>query len=856
MSAPKRTLSDIATGVVGFLGVSAIAGILVAVSVTPSIAVSGYAANSGISLFENIPSYLAIEDLPQKSTMYAMNGDQPVLMATFYQDNRESLPWDQISQTAKDAAVAGEDARFYEHGGVDLQGTIRAVVATTTGRDVQGGSSITQQYVKNVLINNGMREAKTLEEKEAAYQAATEVTPDRKLKEMRYAIALEKQYSKDEILQGYLNIAHFGGIVYGIEAAAKYYYGVPNSKLTLAQTASVIAITQEPNSLRLDRPDDPENGAANGYALNKDRRDYILTQMLRYKKITREQFDEAIATVIEPHITPSENGCQTAGTEGSDGFFCDYVTNVIRNEMDDPETPDVNEGDVLLTTGGLEIYTTLDIDVQAASVAAINENVPQAMETVNIGSVAVTVQTGTGRVLAMAQNKKYSQDSSVTSADPTYTAVNYSTDYDYGGSTGFQPGSTYKVFTLGAWLKAGHGLTEGFNGSNRPMYLTSCEGLSGTWSGKNDDKNGANNAVQATKLSVNSAFIAMAQKLNLCDIKAVAQAFGIHRADGNELQMHPADVIGTQEVAPLSMAAAYAGIANDGLFCTPVAIDRIVKADGTEVTPPQTKCSQAVDPQIAYAMQYAMQAPFTSGGTAVNSRTGTDVPHIGKTGTTDAAVATWMDGASTQAATVVWVGNVEGFQSMRRLWLPSGQAAQARHRIWPRIMRVIDEKYGGEAFTAPDASAFRDVKVAVPNVAGMSLEAAQQAIEAADFVFEYAGEVDSSLPAGQVTGSDPSGEASLGSTIRVNTSNGQGAIVPNVVGLTVQQAQTALVQAGFKVKVDGGADSAWTVSAQNPGANATAKKGDTITIAATRPDDADPGRGDDEQPGGAGGDRG
>ena len=215
-------MSDVGTGILGFVGMSALAGVLITAAVTPALAVTGMAANNGISMFENLPGYLNIDALSQKTDIYATQPDgSQAHLASFFDENREQVTWDAISQYVKDAAVSGEDPRFYEHGGVDIQGTIRGALSTyVLNQDVQGGSSITQQYVKNVLINNGVREAKTEEEKEAAYDSATETSPERKLKEMRYAIALEKEYSKDEILLGYLNIAAFGGRVYGIESAA------------------------------------------------------------------------------------------------------------------------------------------------------------------------------------------------------------------------------------------------------------------------------------------------------------------------------------------------------------------------------------------------------------------------------------------------------------------------------------------------------------------------------------------------------------------------------------------------------------------------------------------------------------
>ncbi|WP_395243841.1 transglycosylase domain-containing protein [Agromyces sp. MMS24-K17] len=873
-------MSSAASAALGLLGMSALAGLLVTAAVTPAIAVTGMAANSGISLFEGIPGYLDVGELSEKTDIYATRSDgSTVLLASFFDENREEVGWDQINQFVKDAAVAGEDPRFYEHNGVDLQGTTRAVLNEfVIGGDTQGGSSITQQYVKNVLINNGVREATTQEEKDAAYEAATESSGNagitRKLKEMKYAIALEKKYSKDDILRGYLNIASFGGRVYGIESAAQYYYGGKHAAdLTLPEAASLIAIVNHPEKFRLDQPDSETNGvntvddAGNvvPYKANKERRDYILGEMLKTKKITQEDYDAAVATPITPAITEPSTGCQTAQNAS---YFCDYVKNVILNEFDDPATPDVNEGRQRLASGGLQIFTTLDVDLQDRAQGTIIENVPYTDDRFDVGAAAVTVQPGTGRILAMAQNKTYSQDPDVLNADPTTDAINFSTDFAYGGSSGFQPGSTFKVFTLGEWLNEGHSLRETFNGARRTF--TSFPGLcdGSTWKGSfnplNDDATTANNAVDATKYSVNSSFMAMAQQLQLCGVKNTAQAFGVKRADGLELgqryawnddgtptlnpdgsqaldpsaTFQPSAVLGTEEVSPLTMATAFAGIANNGLACTPVAIDRIVDSQGNEITPPQTTCTQAVTPEVAHAMEYAMMQTF-NGGTASASNTGSGVEHIGKTGTTDNAFDTWMVGASTKAATAVWVGNLTGGdarQNLRKVSFDSGAAATARHRMWRALMMLADEKYGGDDFPAPDESAFKQVLVDVPQVSGLSLEAAKQAIEAAGFVFEDGGQQDSSLPAGQVSGTDPSGQAGKGSTIRVFTSNGQGVTVPDLTGLTQQEAKQALDQVGLKLGGNGGNLPGAVVVSQSAGAGSGAKRGDTITVQYGTPD--------------------
>ncbi|GAA1059392.1 transglycosylase domain-containing protein [Agromyces bracchium] len=837
-------MSDAAAGILGFVGMSALAGILVTAAVTPALAVTGMAANNSINMFENLPAYLKVGELSEKTDIYATRSDgSEALLASFFDENREEVPWDAISQYAKDAAVAGEDPRFYEHGGIDIQGTVRGAVSTVTGRDVQGGSSITQQYVKNVLINNGVNAAQTEEEKDAAYAEATEVSAERKLKEMRYAIALEKESSKDEILLGYLNIAAFGGRVYGIESASQYYFDTSAKDLSLAQAASLIAIVNHPEKFRLDRPDSEENGAntvVDGetvpYAANKQRRDYIIDEMLEYGKITQEEHDAAIAEPIAPKITEPSTGCQTAG--GS-AYFCDYVANVIRNQYDLPETEDVNEGSVLLQQRGLKIYTTLDLDLQNRAETAIAENIPFTDPRFDVGSVAVSVEPGTGRILAMAQNKKYSADPEVLESSNEYSAVNYSTDQDYGGSSGFQPGSTYKVWTLAEWLNEGHSLLESFNGSKRAFthFTNSCEGdFVGSYEPNNDDSTTANNAVEATKWSVNSSFMAMAQQMDLCNIKKTAQAFGMHRADGGDLTMYPSDVLGTQEIAPVTMAAGFAGIANDGNTCTPIAIDKIVASDGEEIAPPKSTCTQSVTPDVAHAMQYAMQQTF-NGGTASQSNTGTGVPHIGKTGTTDYAFDTWMNGASKEVATAVWVGNVTGGDnrtSLRSIDFASGYGASARHRIWSAIMAVADNKYGGGAFAEPKAEYFKQVLVDIPNVAGLSVDAARQAIEAAGFQFEQGPEVDSDQPKGMVAGTDPSGQAGRGSLVRVLISNGKVAGVPDVRGMDRDSAESTLEGAGFRVQVreedttDPSQDG--VVISQSPDAGASAKAGDRVTI--------------------------
>ncbi|KQO07406.1 hypothetical protein ASF06_12330 [Agreia sp. Leaf244] len=666
------------------LGASVIAGVLVTALAVPAVSLTSATVSRSVGLFEDLPSTLDIGALSQKSEIYSTNTDgSNTLLATVFDQNRQEVGWDEIAPAVKDAVVSTEDPRFYEHNGVDLTSTLRAALSNLTSGGVESGAStITMQYVKNILVQR----AETLDneaDREKAYAEATDTSLDRKLSEMRLAIGLEKRYDKDQILLGYLNIANFGGSVYGIEAAANYYYGTTAAQLTVAQAASLIATVNEPNGLRIDEPENIE--------ANKARRDVdVLASMLKQHTITKAQYDEAVATPVTPAITEPSTGCQTAASGAA--YFCDYVTWIVKNDPTFGATADERWSN--FKTGGFQIFTTLNPTLQANANETMTEYVPASSDELDLGSTIVTVEPGTGRILAMAQNKSYVAGEST---DPGSTSLNYNTDQGYGGSSGFQVGSTYKVFTLAEWLKQGNTLGERVNGNpqtfDRADFTNSCVDISGEpYAPKNDSgsRPGTITVQYALTDSVNNAFIAMAEDLDLCQIRNTAQSLGVHRADGGELGSNLADILGTQTIAPLTMAAAYAGIAANGVYCKPIAIDRILDASGAELQPPQADCAQALDPSVASTLAYAMKGPIQS-GTATASNPYDDVEHIGKTGTTDNEKDTWMIGASTRAATAVWVGNVSGDVSMTDVETNGYSGYSVRHRIWKSVMTANDE---------------------------------------------------------------------------------------------------------------------------------------------------------------------
>ena len=326
MSAQNTQPQGVFGAIAGMLGFSVLAGILVTVMVTPGLAVSSMAASTTIGVFNDLPEYLDLGKQPQENKIVALDADgvTPVQLATVYSQNREEVTWDEVSQAVKDATVAGEDRRFYEHGGVDVQGLIRAALSNTLSGGVQSGAStLTMQLVKNIYIQQALQKPTETERKEAIAQAQrTEI--DRKLKEMKLAIGLEKRYTKDEILLAYLNIAGFGNNTYGIEAAAQRYYGVSAANLDLPQAASLIAIVQQPGIRSLNDP--------SHYEANKDRRDVILGNMRVENMITAEEYKAALDTPVDDttvKLASPANGCIAAVDYAKQ--FCDYVVKSVKD---------------------------------------------------------------------------------------------------------------------------------------------------------------------------------------------------------------------------------------------------------------------------------------------------------------------------------------------------------------------------------------------------------------------------------------------------------------------------------------------------------------------------------------------
>lgn len=686
---------------IGFVGFSVLAGILVTVGVTPAIAVLGVTTTSTIDVFDSLPEYIEIGDLPERNEVLAYQDGQPVHLATVWDQNRQELRLDAMSDHLEHAAVDGEDRRFWEHGGVDASSVVRAAVGSLAGAGLGGSggaSTLTMQLVRNIKMQASL-ELPTKEEQDAAYLEATEPSPSRKLGEMKLAIGLEKRYSKKEILAAYLNIAYFGDRTYGVQAATQRYYGKDATDLTPAEAASILAIVQWPEQRNLADP--------SRYEANVQRRDVVLAAMLAQGHLTQAEHDEAVAAnpVDYVHLTEPTEGCTAAAGTGSE-FFCDYAVRVVKSMEQLGATQDAR--DSAWRRGGYTIQTTLDLGLNAQQKALLDRYDPNTESRIALGATLDTIEAATGRVLTMAQNRNHNQLPACGSegADPvscapaTDTGINYAVDRDQGGGIGFQPGSTYKIFTLLAWIEAGRSVNATVNGT--PHTTTRWKQCGDTlitpWAPKNDStaQKGNFTVAAATAGSVNAAYASMAAQLDLCDIRDVAAKLGVHPAAGGELPANPASILGTTNIAPLTMAAAYAAVANGGVYCAPTVIDGITDRTGAALGGQDRSCTQALDPAVAKTAFTTMQGTVAR-GTAVGAQTPDRVPLFAKTGTTDNADQIWLAGGSAKAVTVYWQGSTNGKQPNLRHYGSGvgGTYASARAAVWRQAQTAVNASMAG-----------------------------------------------------------------------------------------------------------------------------------------------------------------
>lgn len=841
MAATKHKPGSLLGAILGLIGFSAAAGVLVSATLTPALAIASSTANSGLDVFESLPSYAQITQQAERNRIYGMRDGEPELIAQFYAQDRQVLPWNQVPREAVDALVAGEDRRFYQHGGVDAPSVVRAGLGQLGFGGDSGASTLTMQLVRQQIAMDAF-----IRGDDETYQQQYQESYQRKLAEMRLAIGLEQRYTKNEIVLAYLNIANFGGNVYGIQAASQRIFSKPASDLTVAEAAALIATVQNPSTRQL------LSGEEN-YERNQERRDFIIERMAADGYITAEQRDEAIAIPVDAEFVsrqPANNGCITA--HESARFFCDYVRRVLDLPKDDGSFilgATQEDNTAAQFQGGLQIYTSIDLNLNDAVQGVVDQWVPKDETRWRSGGAVTQLEVSTGRVLTMVQNKDYDNSDS---APPTATSVNFNVDYEHGRSGGFQPGSGFKIFTLAQWIQDGRSVNEQIDATraefDNSSFRASCDPGSvviGQWDPQNNEGNEYQRMTPTEIMvnSVNTGTLKMGTELDLCDVMETASAMGVERGDGGPLLPQPSALIGgAWNTTPMAMAEAFATISNGGVHCEPRAIDRIVARDGTEIQPPGQSCQQAISAEVASVMQLVLQT--VTERNPLNNPPG-PTPVISKTGTTNGVVQTWVNGASPTVATSVWVGNISGNQSLEERW-------NVRSSVFTAAMGEAIARYPGGQFLTPDSETLAGDANALPDVTGQPVDQAKAALEGAGFTVQVANPVDGIQAEGLVEYTAPGAgtQVTTSTPIILYPSNGalapgaspsetaepEGQAWPDLVGQALADARAAVQGAGFdpaNVQItwqDHGEGNRCVVLAQNPGAGTAGQPADPISV--------------------------
>ena len=586
----------------------------------------------------------------QTNTSFVYFNDGKEKLGSYQIQNRQTLAYEDIPQNVKDAIVAGENRTFWTDPGISIPGIARAVVSVVRGEDVVGGSTITQQYIKVLYLNQ-------------------EKTLSRKFKEILLAAKMGNEMSKEEILGGYLNTVYFGRGAYGIEAAAQAYFGKPAAKLTDAQAIALTSIVNNPGNL------DPAKGDKQAADL-LERYQYTINGMVEMGTMTEAQKNEIYAEL--PEFPKVERDSQFGGPKG-------FLLNMVQDEL---KAKGFTEEQI--NGGGLSIITTFDAKAQEAAVKAAQKITADTAATgnkkaKNLHAGLASIDVETGGVLALYGGPDFVKDSRnwATTARPT--------------------GSTFKPYALGAALDQGFTLNDKLNGS---QFTPPGENTPVRNAG--DRNYGTVNLLQATTNSINTAYVDLEGQMDDGpeNTLAFAQAAGLPKAAGWEpISRVP---LGIPEVSPLSQATGYATFARDGKHIDTHVVAQVKDASGAVVYAADTSAEQTVDADVANDVAYALTNVVQDGTAARAGNMG--FPIAGKTGTyyiRDAAggsktTACWFVGMSKQIATaVMYVAGDEGTDDLNDYYPAGFFGSGPPLSTWMSYMSVAQDGLKDIAFDGP-----------------------------------------------------------------------------------------------------------------------------------------------------------
>jgi len=754
------------SGVLSHLGVlvavAAVMGVLAAGLVIPFAGVAGLGARSVSESMDELPAELKAQPLAERTRMLDSEGRT---LATFYDQNRVNVSLTQVAPVMRKAMVAIEDYRFYQHGALDLKGTLRAFVTNQASDGVvQGGSSITQQMVKMTLVNQAKNGAQR--------EAATADTYERKLNELRYAVAFEENYSKDWILERYLNIAYFGDGAYGVEAASRHFFSRPASELNLKQAALLAGLVKNPTGY--DPTNDPEAA--------RDRRDVVIGRMVELSAVPRKAARKAKQAGLGLKVSPTRNGCVSSVAP----FFCNYAWEYLLADEALGKTEDARRQ--LLISGGLTIKTTLDRRMQRAADRATAEAVNPTDQA--IGGLAM-VEPGTGQVRAVAQSRPMGRKKALGE-----TFLNYVVDSEYGDSNGFQPGSTFKAFVLATAIEQGIPLTTRINAPQQVFIPNSryrdCDGFlesTETWKPENSTGAGTYDLYTGTQESVNTFFAQLEVRTGLCEPYQLAQDMGIG-LDDPATQMVPSFTLGVADVSPLEMAGAYATFGARGLHCENRPVTEILDSGGGLVKEYADECEQVMPNEVADAVNDILRGVQEPGGFGHSAGLALEQTSAGKTGTTTDNKAVWFVGYTPNlaAASMIAGANQQGqpqrldgrYVGGNYISFDSAAGSTLAGPQWAGAMQAVQQFLPDEEFVPPDPLAINGQLITIPSVYGLDPQQAAEILRERGFFPSVGPLVDSSNPYGTVAYLSPGSGTQLGSgsAITIYVSDGSPYVPP------------------------------------------------------------------------------
>jgi len=750
----------------------------------------------------------------QTTTIYYADGTTE--MGRFAEQNRTIIPSEQIPEHVKQAVVAAEDRSFYENPGINPTGILRALYLNLTGKDSQGGSSITQQYA------------------ERYYHDRTITDIPGKVREAFLAVKLARTQDKDTILANYMNTIYWGRDSYGIEAASRAYFGIPASELNVSQGALLAGVIPSPNNF--DPRVSPEQA--------ERRWNYVLDGMVTTGALTQAERDAQVF----PETVPFTRSDRYAGPTG-------YLLDMVRREL-------VAEGftEEELDQRGYRITTTIDHGMQAAAVEEV-ANIPPD-HSPNLRVALVTLEPGTGAIRALYGGPDY-----LTQARNAVTQDN------------MQAGSTFKPFTLVAYLENGGSLKSRYNGNSFVVIPGFSDEPLRNFGRGNGQSWGEIDVVRATANSVNTVYAQMNVEVGPAATLDVARRAGVctswARADEDctvfEGQEVPANVLGTASPHPLDMAQAYNTFAAQGVRTEPFIVAQVVTPDGEVVHTGGVEGERVFAEDVMADTTYALSQVVEQGSGTKARAVGH--PVAGKTGTSQNNRSAWFIGYTTQLTTAVamyQVGVDEEGRAVEEEITPFGPyvgsqitGGSAPLDLWTAYMTRAMAGREVQQFPprADVGTPNRPPVAAVPDVVGMPEADAIATLQQAGFTPAVQQGNDPTVAPGLVARQDPPGgtEIEQGSTVTIVVSTGPGtAPVPDVVGQSLEDARAALQNAGFQVAVEERADDdtpPGRVIEQRP--SGTAPPGSTVTIVvSTGPGDDDGGDGDGGDGDGGDGDGG